>query len=225
MPRLEQISEKLKQNYDKWMTNQSSTTPQMRSSSLLATLEKQLTITPQELFALLNNPSLSILIFDLRQKEEFLHGHIRWTRFKKENGSPSGGVINVEPVWLDKKTDATILEQMLKAFALGNHLPPQLFELRQSADVIVFHDSTSENLTEKLDILQKAIKPTPKCIPKLLKGGYAGWFNTVKQLQPDWEKWVEIGNGTGGLEKSPAKPPKPKTPKPMLKASSAAIEV
>jgi hypothetical protein len=229
-PKLEQLSEKLKKNYEKWTQSankspNSSATPQMRSSSLLATLEKQLMITPQELFALLNNPSLSILIFDLRRKEDFLHGHVRWVRYKKENDNPSGGVVNIEPMWLDKNTDATNLEQMVKAFALGNQLSPQLFQLRNSADVIVFHDEASEKLNESLEILQRAIKPSSQRVPKLLRGGYVGWLNTVKQLQSDWEKWIEIGEGSGGLEKSPAKPPKPKTPKPVLKSKSLPIEV
>jgi len=38
-----------------------------------------------------------VLLFDVRTKEEYLKGHIKWRKFSRTDGKSAGGVIHIEP--------------------------------------------------------------------------------------------------------------------------------
>jgi hypothetical protein len=61
-------------------------------------------IQPNELAQCLLNSGeeelATVLILDVRS-EEFVAGHVKWTKRKRPDGRRCGGVVNIQPQWLD----------------------------------------------------------------------------------------------------------------------------
>ncbi|KAI8850820.1 hypothetical protein BC829DRAFT_142871 [Chytridium lagenaria] len=163
-------------------------------------------MTPAELYTGLcevvsNGLKTSVLLLDVRPKEVYIDGHIKW----KNNltfGALSG-LVNLEPDWITTGMGPEDIERLLKGFSSYSDLSIAVFEKRSEFDLIVVYDGVSTCLRDSpvLTALVEALyvkessRPL-KLQPILLSGGYSEWLNFVRSQGSSQAEWVEIGDGT-----------------------------
>jgi ubiquitin carboxyl-terminal hydrolase 8 len=123
----------------------------------------------------------SILLIDIRSREEFDDGHIM-----------SQATICVEPEVLSRPNISA--NELAEAMVLAPSAEQVLFEKRHAFDLVVFYDQSSDRITDKPhDMEAKAVSglfyalsdydfPGPgvrKCQPKLLRGGLDAWTRVM----------------------------------------------
>ncbi|KAK3384212.1 hypothetical protein B0T24DRAFT_646233 [Lasiosphaeria ovina] len=147
------------------------------------TIPNGTTITAQDLFRYMKAGSkdISILIIDIRNREEFDEGHIM---------SQATICLEAEVLMRDHISASQIADSMILAPAAEQ----LLFERRHEFDLVVFYDEESDRVAGKADTPeQRAIQGLynalshydfsggsgPKSGPKLLKGGLDAWTSLV----------------------------------------------
>ncbi|KAJ3018546.1 ubiquitin-specific protease doa4 [Thoreauomyces humboldtii] len=175
------------------------------SSTLLgvggnAVKEARTVIQGSELLGILKAGTKSVLVLDVRKVEDFIHGHLKW----KLGPGIQGGVVNIEPSWLESPTvSAADIEMYLFSFGQSSKTAKQLFDMRNQFDFIFFLDdhSTTADATPTLRTLMKVLyeshAKTPKLRPLLLSGGQVAWEKNLSDSNEMWIDWVEIGDGNG----------------------------
>ncbi|KAJ3274213.1 ubiquitin-specific protease doa4 [Terramyces sp. JEL0728] len=145
-------------------------------------------ITCPELIDLLQK-NLFIVLFDVREIEEYIQGHIAFRG--------RGGVVYMEPTWFTPNVTMGQLSSHLKTFNSKDSV--NLFENVNHADTIVFYDfnsTTKQKFNELYDVLYSDFQNMPKQVPKVLAGGFQAW-NFFVTNGFNYNDWIEIGNGIG----------------------------
>ncbi|KAJ3211545.1 ubiquitin-specific protease doa4 [Dinochytrium kinnereticum] len=178
-------------------------------SSLDATLTRRMedkTMTAAELYAGLsevmsNGWKTSVLLLDVRAKEIYIEGHIKW-RNSLTSGSLSG-LVNLEPDWISMGVGSDDIERYLKGFSSYTDLSVAAFEKRSDFDLIVLYDQASSSLNESPTLTAvvealhlKASSRPLKLQPILLSGGFTAWMSFIRGNGLKFNDWVEIGDGT-----------------------------
>ncbi|KAH9253269.1 hypothetical protein BASA83_002618 [Batrachochytrium salamandrivorans] len=165
-------------------------------------------ITSKQLFELLSTSSKSVLILDVRRKEEYILGHISWKRPHHPNPLAYGGVVNIEPEWLHmQELQAEDIRTFISSFCASSSKPTELFDARNVYDLIVLHDSSSQSM-DNSSILSKLYRiiydfefsKIPKNRPVILEGGLSGWLTFISSQSLSKADWAEIGEGCGMAE-------------------------
>ncbi len=154
------------------------------------------TVTAEELVEYLKRGSdkLSVLVVDIRDREDFNDGHIM-----------SHSIICVEPIILRHEISAEELEQSL---VLSPEAEQYLFDTRDTFDLVVYYDQSSNSIERKvsgspssemvLGDFSKAVydygyKKPLKRPPRLLLGGLDAW---VDLMGPRALETVQISDAT-----------------------------
>lgn len=145
-------------------------------------LPEAITVTAEELMKCLQRGSreLSILLVDIRDREEFDSGHIM-----------SHSIICIEPIILRKEISADELEQSL---VLAPDAEQRLFDARHTFDLVVYYDQSSSSSEHRLSsspgeetvlqdfskaVYEYAYEKRLKKPPRLLVGGLDAWVDLV----------------------------------------------
>lgn len=172
----------------------------------------------KQLYNVLHFLGASVLILDVRPKEDYIMGHIMWKRPKEESFLARGGVVNLEPEWIQtKEIQSSDISGYLKSFGSSSKEAVNLFNLRDKFDYIVIHDQASMSLDRGSTLVRliSAIyefefKQIPKNTPMLLRGGYVAWSAFIQSNANYGQQsrdWVEIGDGCGIYMVEGFKPP------------------
>ncbi|KAJ3048403.1 ubiquitin-specific protease doa4 [Rhizophlyctis rosea] len=175
-------------------------------------------ILPMELYEVLNEARLSVLVIDVRGVTDWYSGHLRWKGWQAaRNGGMEvrGGVLHIESEWLNSQTDSRHLEETLSSFPSNIPLtssrhPLNLFSYRHEYDLVVIYDahSQSSNDSHVLHNLMQAIYGMEvmkrlKNTPKILSGGWIEWVKFLNQRKGSgivMETWMEIGDGENDFD-------------------------
>ncbi|KAJ3331481.1 ubiquitin-specific protease doa4 [Blyttiomyces sp. JEL0837] len=168
-------------------------------------LDSKSTITVPELLAMLQQisqgSSLSVLILDVRQRDEFLSGHIR-CRFQKDFVREDSGVVNVEPSWLHSGLTLSDLKSYLSARQYGRYLAERLDKF----NMVVVHDANSMSWDSShvlLNLRAAITESSLRSSPLLLTGGYFTWAKFVTNTSSPAE-WIESEANDGSVNNAGA---------------------
>ncbi|KAL2918525.1 ubiquitin-specific protease doa4 [Polyrhizophydium stewartii] len=180
-------------------------------------------ISSRQLFDILLNLRMSVLILDVRSPVEFSAGHIGWKRSRGDGAVALGGTVNINPEWyfVGSLSSADVASNIM-AFGAQSMVQSKLFECRDSVDLIVLHDASSMKLVDS-DALNKIFgsiyqfefERIPKRKPAVLRGGYAAWVTFLDTTDATIADWIEIGDGSGvfqvdgAAEQPPQQPQQP----------------
>nr|KAJ3422763.1 ubiquitin-specific protease doa4 [Polyrhizophydium stewartii] len=166
-------------------------------------------ISSRQLFDILLNLRMSVLILDVRSPVEFSAGHIGWKRSRGDGAVALGGTVNINPEWyfVGSLSSADVASNIM-AFGAQSMVQSKLFECRDSVDLIVLHDASSMKLVDS-DALNKIFgsiyqfefERIPKRKPAVLRGGYAAWVTFLDTTDATIADWIEIGDGSGVFQR------------------------
>lgn len=135
-------------------------------------------ITPEQLYEAMKGKG-SILLIDIRSRDEFDEGHIM-----------SSSIICIEPSILLR--DNISSEEISESMVLSPHQELPLFENRDRYDLVVFYDQSSERITESpKDSDQLVVVSLHRALvhlnygrdlrssPKILRGGLDAWVDLM----------------------------------------------
>ncbi|KAJ3040288.1 ubiquitin-specific protease doa4 [Rhizophlyctis rosea] len=183
-----------------------------RKSSGVYDLSKSL-INPTELYEVLNEARLSVLLIDVRGDTDWLAGHVRWNGWGAGGGGVTtdipGGVIHLDGDWLNSQTDSNHIEFLMSNFpssipTSSPQNPVYLFSRRNLFDLVVIYDGFSSSQNDS-HVLQNVIQTIwgmevskrLKNAPRVLFGGWAGWMQFLQQWKSSGlsiDQWVESGS-------------------------------
>lgn len=164
---------------------QTASSPSYESSDALSSLPDGDSITPQQLCHLMKGRS-SLLLIDIRSREDFDDGHIM-----------SSSIICIEPSILLR--DNISSDEISESMILSPHQEQPLFEKRDSYDLVVFYDQNSDGIpplpksSDELLVvsLRRALVHLSygkelKRPPRILRGGLDAWTDLMGlgALQP-----------------------------------------
>ena len=148
----------------------------------------------------LSKKAQKVLFFDVRPIEEYISGHISWLSILKNKPGINGGVINIEPEWVDRIKSAEELEMLLGSFGSANVEQKELFANRANMDLVIFYDAMNRSSSQSSEVSNAIISLFPGDTQKVrfLSGGFRAWQLFVKSDSKIAEgDWIEIGDGTG----------------------------
>ncbi|KAK5665787.1 ubiquitin-specific protease doa4 [Batrachochytrium dendrobatidis] len=201
----------IQQNYSSQTTKSSPFSPSdcnyLDSLDFKSGKRNYASITCKQLFDIIAGPFKSVLILDVRPKEEYILGHIAWKRPRSANSIIHGGVVNIEPEWLKSESvESDSFELFLNAFG-SSILHSKLFEARNQYDIVVLLDASSFPVDSSSTPFQLAdiicnfeFNKISKENLVMLQGGYTAWSDYVQLLPVPQSDWVEIGEGCGITE-------------------------
>ena len=145
-------------------------------------------IAPETLRSYFLNPSVDVLLLDVRTEEEAQTGYV---------GVEYQDRAKINNVWLDPNVimrEGMTSARLEDALSLSTETQSKLFENRNKADIVVVYDSHSLSWPRKSDIVGQ-LPPLARLweiiyeleftkrlerTPVLLQGGYTGWVEFVK---------------------------------------------
>lgn len=136
-------------------------------------------ITPEELFEAMKAKGFSVLIIDVRAREDFDEGHIM-----------SSSTICIDPSILSRPNISA--DEIAESLVLSPSQEQTQFERRASYDLVVFYDQDSEKIPSPLwNTQDTALSSLHRALvhlsygselrnaPKLLKGGLDAWVDLM----------------------------------------------
>jgi ubiquitin carboxyl-terminal hydrolase 8 len=151
------------------------------------------TISPEELYQAMKARG-SILIIDIRMRDDFNEGHIM-----------SSSTICIEPSILLR--DNPSADDISESLILSPHQEQNLFEQRNIYDLVVFYDQSSEDIPQQprnsedmvIISLHRALvdfnyMKELKNTPRILRGGLDAWIDLMGQ--------ASLGSTTSALNRS-----------------------
>lgn len=152
-------------------------------------------ITPEELFSLMKQKG-SILVIDLRMRDDFNQGHIMCSSIV----CIEPNILQRDPISADDISDSLVLSPMPEK---------TMFDRRSQFDLVVFYDEDSQNIPSSsqnaddlvIISLHRALVHLNygnelKSSPKILKGGLEAWVDLVGPAALR----VNVTDGIRGLE-------------------------
>ena len=164
-----------------------------------------------ETFQILSTTALKVLFFDVRPIQDFIVGHMSWKSILKTQPGINGGVINMEPEWLESKKTPEELHSLLGSFGSKNTEQRELFGSYQQMDMIIFYDESNRSSSQNsavTNLFHSLPSKNSKQQIRFLSGGFRAWQYHVKSDKNIFENdWVEIGTGTGMTSIKNMQPP------------------